>query len=249
MKGESLFRMAAFGWSAAWKPSGRDQERPPHVILIQRLVETAQTLIQMQPQGIHFPPRLNANFSKVLRFVFSPPSLSNSMAFLGSNKGKLKQFQNKHSLCWVWTSNILWSKNAKSHQCKNTNKYQNTTWRNADCWRIKHCRPQHQPHNGPLVFWGHTHLFTSTPNLDFSCYSNVGLGAEQGRVNPVRRRPPSEWLCSSLKGPLTVASQRVKSSTQSKVWAGRSDSAATSGAWREGSPLQRAARCGQLRPV
>lgn len=93
MKGESLFRMAAFGWSAAWKPSGRDQERPPHVILIQRLVETAQTLIQMQPQGIHFPPQLNANVSKMLIFFFSAPSLNNSMAFLGSNKSKLNKFR------------------------------------------------------------------------------------------------------------------------------------------------------------
>lgn len=128
MKGESLFRMAAFGWSAAWKPSGRDQERPPHVILIQRLVETAQTLIQMQPQGIHFPPQLNANFSKMLVFFFSAPSLNNSMAFLGSNTSKYKQFQNKYSLCVSLNLEyIMRLKTAKSHHCKNTNKYQNTT--------------------------------------------------------------------------------------------------------------------------
>lgn len=73
MKGESLFRMAAFGWSAAWKPSGRDQERPPHVILIQRLVETAQTWIQMQPQGIHFPQPPHCKLSQnAYIFLFGP---------------------------------------------------------------------------------------------------------------------------------------------------------------------------------
>lgn len=73
MKGESLFRMAAFGWSVAWKPPGRDQERPPHVKLIQRLVETAQTRIQMQPQGAHFPhPAHSKLFQNAYIFLFCP---------------------------------------------------------------------------------------------------------------------------------------------------------------------------------
>lgn len=50
------------------------------------------------------------------------------MAFLGSNKSKWNNFYNKYSLCVSLNLEyIMRLKNAKSHHCKNTNKYQNTT--------------------------------------------------------------------------------------------------------------------------
>lgn len=106
MKGESLFRMAAFGWSAAWKPSGRDQERPPHVILIQRLVETVQTWFQMQPQGIHFPqPAQSKLFQNACIFLFCP-IIKQFNGILGWNKSKWNNFGTSSVSVWVWTSNI-----------------------------------------------------------------------------------------------------------------------------------------------